>query len=379
MNRRTKYLLAALMVASACDAGNPVIPPIDLKPVMVAVTVTGSLDSLTVENTTNLRCTEKYNKGPDEDCTAKAVWTSSNPSVASVTSGVVTAISPGSVVVTASSGGKSATVSLGVKPKPDVLVGVAIIGDSTQERAGSYQYRCLGKYSDGTEKEVVCSWEYYSPNGSSHLPGGVDSLGVVTLNAIGVASIMAIFEGHQGSLSVRLTGTPGSDIDPMSKAVWDIVKLANNPYRGVQHLDISKPITYWVGAGVSVQFVQDGLVYWIEELQSLGVQFVQVTDSTQAIAPIYRDPTVPEGYCALTSPTSGIGIFTRSENSCDQPLVIAHEWGHMFSLPHFGGPGLDIMSPGPVWVHNPIRQEALRRILGIPNGTIIVGTPTLVG
>ncbi|PIR68516.1 hypothetical protein COU49_00535 [Candidatus Nomurabacteria bacterium CG10_big_fil_rev_8_21_14_0_10_35_16] len=381
MNRSFRSFVLAVIVAAFTAGCEPSI--VNVKPDLPAqngLRIEGDTNSPFIEGDfKGLKAWAEYNIGPDKDVTAQAVWTSSTPPVATVAMGMVSAVSPGEAVVTATHGGFTATRTIAVSAKPVVLAGIAIVGDSVQERAGSYQYRCLGKYSDGTEKEVVCLWEYYSPSGPNHLPGEVDSLGVVTLNTIGVASIIATFEGHQRSLSVRLTGTPASDIDPMPEAVWEIVKLSNNPYGGVQHLDISKPITYWVGPGIPIQGVQDGLVYWIEELQDLGVQFVQVSDSAQAIAPIYRDPTVPAGYCAFTSPKSGIGVTTNTSLTvCVSALIMAHEWGHMFALPHFGSPGSDIMSmPGPAWIHHPVRQEALRRILGIPNGTIIVGTPTL--
>lgn len=81
---------------------------------VASVIVTATTTSLTVGATTTLTATA-YNSASSPITSAVIEWRSSNPSVASVSNlGVVTAITPGTTDVTASSGGKSGSVTITV-------------------------------------------------------------------------------------------------------------------------------------------------------------------------------------------------------------------------------------------------------------------------
>jgi hypothetical protein len=121
-----KYLLAAAMVAfvAGCDAGITDIIKPDL-PVQTGLRVDGYVDPLVEGANKGLTAFAEYNIGPDKNVTAQAVWTSSIPSVATVATGMLSAVSSGSSQITASYGGFTATVQVVVNAKPVVTVSLA--------------------------------------------------------------------------------------------------------------------------------------------------------------------------------------------------------------------------------------------------------------
>jgi len=140
MNRFVKkYLLAALVVAFAGCGESPVGPP-PVEPQDSVKPDRGSLrqgvdsvtvDTLEVEGTKQYSFVLFYTNGKMEDVTVKADWTSSSPSVASVTKGLVTALTAGEVTISASYLGFNPQLQLTVKPKPVLLVTVSLAGQDT--------------------------------------------------------------------------------------------------------------------------------------------------------------------------------------------------------------------------------------------------------
>ena len=79
------------------------LPLLGSVPVTTAVVNVTGQAALTIGQTTQLRATLVYTDGTQRDVTTVAKWTSTNPSVATVSiSGVLTAFSAGTTAVTAS-------------------------------------------------------------------------------------------------------------------------------------------------------------------------------------------------------------------------------------------------------------------------------------
>jgi len=95
----------------------PVPPlPAPLPPTVQTVTISGG-STVPMGQSMQLRATGHMSDGTDRDVTSSAQWSTSNPSVASVSqSGVVTGTSPGSDVVTAQFNGASASQPVQVTP-----------------------------------------------------------------------------------------------------------------------------------------------------------------------------------------------------------------------------------------------------------------------
>jgi hypothetical protein len=107
--RKLAFLVLAFGLAACKD--NPVDPSTDG---VSSVIVTATTTTLTVGANTTLSATA-FNSQGAAITTALIEWKSSNPSVASVSnSGVVTALTPGTTEVTATSGNKSGSVTITV-------------------------------------------------------------------------------------------------------------------------------------------------------------------------------------------------------------------------------------------------------------------------
>ncbi|WP_337103561.1 Ig-like domain-containing protein [Paenibacillus sp. YIM B09110] len=94
------------------------------KKVEIALVVTPKLKSLSVSSKTvslspgaafAITLTANYTTGSPVNATASAIWTSSKPSVATVTDGKITAVSKGTSTIKASFGGKTITIRVSVK------------------------------------------------------------------------------------------------------------------------------------------------------------------------------------------------------------------------------------------------------------------------
>src|SRR3954471_15874397 len=95
-------LLAAILVAS-CGGGSERsgAPASPSGPVVEVVTVTGWTRALAVGEQIALTATAVYSDGTARDVTREAAWESSNVAVATVSDGLVTAVSVGTTAVIA--------------------------------------------------------------------------------------------------------------------------------------------------------------------------------------------------------------------------------------------------------------------------------------
>jgi Bacterial Ig-like domain (group 2) len=73
-------------------------------PTVTAIAVTPATPSITQNKTQQMAAAASYNDGSVKDITSKAIWSTSDPSKATVSStGLVTGVNPGSATISASS------------------------------------------------------------------------------------------------------------------------------------------------------------------------------------------------------------------------------------------------------------------------------------
>lgn len=132
-------------------------------------------------------------------------WTSSKPEVATVSNGVVTAVSSGTTTITANASGKTATCEVTVI----VLVeSVTLNKTSLSLKAGdSETLVATVNPADATDKTI--SW-----NSSNSNVATVDSNGKVTAKAIGTAVITATAGEKTATCNVTVTASGGLDDRP---------------------------------------------------------------------------------------------------------------------------------------------------------------------
>ena len=111
LNRR--WLLGLLVaLALSCGCSSPTSPSSTLANVSITDIQTSSLSR--IGETERLEATARFADGTTQ--TVPATWQSSNPSVATVSGGLVTAVAAGTVTISATVSGKTATTNITVAP-----------------------------------------------------------------------------------------------------------------------------------------------------------------------------------------------------------------------------------------------------------------------
>lgn len=160
-----------------------------------------------------------YSDATVRDLTDQASWTSSDPSVADVSTlgasrGVVTARRVGTVTVRAAIGAIAGTAAITVSPAH--LESIAITPSPVSMPLGTtQQLAATGTYSDGTTQDVTAQVSWSS---SAEAIAWVSPSGEVRARAQGSATISAVLSGVTGTASV--TATPatyvGLELSPLT-------------------------------------------------------------------------------------------------------------------------------------------------------------------
>ena len=145
-------------------------------------------------------------------------WSSSNPLVATVsTTGVVTAVAPGSATVSASAGGKSGSAGVVVTLVP---VGSVVVTPPTKSLVVGTTTTLAATVRDAngavlTDRAVT--WSTSNP-----LVATVSSAGVVTAVAPGTVTVTATSETRSGSSTITVTPVPVASVtvQPPTMALW---------------------------------------------------------------------------------------------------------------------------------------------------------------
>ncbi|MFT4114142.1 beta strand repeat-containing protein [Silvibacterium sp.] len=176
---------------------NPVVAP-----VLSSVYVTPSVASIAKGNTQQFAATGFYTDGSSHDLTAQAVWQSSVPSVASVsTSGLASGLSGGNTQIWATAGGVSGVAALTVSPA--TLVSLAVSPAAvTLAKGTSQQYTAIGTLSDGSTEDLTTSVTWTS---SATSVATINSSGYATSVGTGATTITATASGISGSGAMTVT------------------------------------------------------------------------------------------------------------------------------------------------------------------------------
>ncbi|MFL5606534.1 MAG: beta strand repeat-containing protein, partial [Gemmatimonadaceae bacterium] len=173
---------------------------------VASVTVNPTTENLFVGQTAVLSATVKDANGAV--VAVQPTWTSSNPLVAAVSStGLLTAVAPGSATITASAGGKSGAASVVVTLVP--VVSVAVEPPSASVIAGQTT-TLVATVRDANGAVVTdrpVTW-----TSSNTTVATVSATGVVTAVTPGGATITATSESKSGSATVTVTPVPVSSV-----------------------------------------------------------------------------------------------------------------------------------------------------------------------
>ncbi|MFQ5702934.1 MAG: protein kinase [Gemmatimonadales bacterium] len=190
---------------------------------VVSINVFNPPASVVMGTTAQLRAVPRdksRNPLPDR----QVVWKSNDPSVGRIdaATGVLTGVSAGTVIVTASSEGKSASATLKILPEPVVFVSIVpsnppplTVGQTVRLAATGLSARNTQLSGRGVE------WS----SSNTHVATVTD--GLVIAHAAGTTSITAEIDGKIGSATVSVNAAPVTTPEPVNdrQAISDVIQL----------------------------------------------------------------------------------------------------------------------------------------------------------
>jgi uncharacterized protein YjdB len=162
-----------------------------------SISFTGG-DVFVVGERRQLTAFDKSSATASQDITATATWQSSNPSVATVSGGLVTAIATGSTVITASD--QTATGSLVLTVVTNTVKSLLVVGPPTMVTGTSTVLTADATTTAGQTVETTgVAWQSSKPSVAT-----VAADGTLTAVAPGTATVSATFQGATGTLTVTV-------------------------------------------------------------------------------------------------------------------------------------------------------------------------------
>jgi len=189
-------LAVAGVSLSACNNSTSVAPT-----TLSSISVTGAVPA--IGSTSQYICTVTFSDSTTKDVTSQATWVSFNPSVATVSSsGVVTAVAPGTSVLEATYQGDAGTLDLTVTSGSGATISSLDITGTVPATGSSSQFTSTVTFSDGTTQDVtsMASWVSFNKAVAT-----VSSTGVVTAVAPGTAVVKATYKGSSGTFTLTVT------------------------------------------------------------------------------------------------------------------------------------------------------------------------------
>jgi uncharacterized protein YjdB len=180
-------------------------------PTLLSITVTPLTASIPLGTGQQFTATGNYSNGSTQNLTSAVTWTSTVPSVASVsnsagTQGLVSAVSSGTSSITATYGSLTGSTSLTVTAA--ALVSISLSPQSpTISLATNQQFTATGTYTDGSTQTLTNSVTWSSDiQAVATISNSTGSQGLATSVGVGTATISAS-EGSVSS-STELTVVP---------------------------------------------------------------------------------------------------------------------------------------------------------------------------
>lgn len=188
---------------------------------LVSVSVTPANPSVPAGSTRALIATATYSDNSTVLVTTNAVWSSSAPTVATVSNasgspGQVTGVAAGTATITATFSGVSGTTSVTVAAPTVTQIVVSPIASSV--RVGqTVRYTATAILSNNTQRDVSqqATWTSSNPTVASiaRAPGGGPAGGATaTASAVGTTTISAVYQGQTGSTTLTVSDATLTEI-----------------------------------------------------------------------------------------------------------------------------------------------------------------------
>jgi len=322
----------ASTISASSGAATPGTAALTVTPaVLTEVDIAPDAQYIPVGGQLQLSLTGSYSDGSTQDITANAIWSSSDPTLASVDpgTGIVSGVANSNnnpVTITATFGSISNTTTVYVTDA--VPVSIQLTPSTSSIASGTtQQYSANVVYSDGSLQPVTAGLSWLS---SSASVAGVDATGLATGLAPGQTTISVFYNS--------MTATASLTVNP---AVLTNIVVT--------------PVTTVVGVNGNAQFTATG-VFSDNSTQDLSSQVIW-TSSNGAFATI--DATglatgISTGTLTITA-TSGtisgsatLNVTTATLQSItitpDNPIVPPHSRTQLTAIGHFSDGSQQVLS-----------------------------------
>jgi uncharacterized protein YjdB len=170
-----------------------------------SISVTPANLPMATGTTAQLTATGSYSDGSSQDLTSAATWSSSAGGLASVsTSGVVTALKPGSATITATFNSVSGSTIITAANR--TLQSIVVTPVNASITSGQkQQFQATANYADGTTQDVSASAHWSSSSANTvTINSGQNGGGLATAKAAGTVIITATLNGVSGSTNATV-------------------------------------------------------------------------------------------------------------------------------------------------------------------------------
>jgi len=172
---------------------------------LTSLTLTPAVTTFQVGATRQLAATAGYSDGTTADVTSTAIYTSSAPSMVTISAGaLITGVAPGASTLTASFGALTATATATTTA---VTVRSIAVSPATATIAvgATQQFIAVATYSDDTTAVITNSAVWTTSNAAI---ATVSTTGIATGVSVGLSTITASSGGQFGSAALTVTALP---------------------------------------------------------------------------------------------------------------------------------------------------------------------------
>jgi trimeric autotransporter adhesin len=227
MMKRTIYSApAALVLIAMLISCGPGEMPVKNNATLASISVTPANPQMAILSEMQFIATGIFTDQSTLDITPYVTWATSDESVAVVSNaaaskGLATSMATGSITISASLAGITASTPVTVTPAKLVSIAVTPVNLGIA-RGTSQQFTAMGTYSDNTTQNLTVSatWSSSDPAVAS-ISNASGTQGLAAGRDIGSATITASFDGKSGTAS--LTVTPATlvslSVDPTNPSI----------------------------------------------------------------------------------------------------------------------------------------------------------------
>jgi Bacterial Ig-like domain (group 2) len=197
----TGKALGAATITAVSNSVSAIDAVMVVAPTLTSISITPSGGSIPLGESQQFSATGTYNDGSTQDLTTSVQWTSSNPTILSLSgAGTATAAAVGTVTVTAMSGTVAATDQLQVAPP--IVVSFSVAPANSVLALGAHeQLSAMATFSDGTSQDMTASVSWSSANPAI---ANVSNQGFLLAEQVGQATISVSSDSVEGSATVTV-------------------------------------------------------------------------------------------------------------------------------------------------------------------------------